>query len=159
MLRRFIKQYIPAIIISLAVYTPAQAVAAPHFASIASSKPNLSLVASSCGTAKNCACQGLQQLGGSNCSSGSNSTVSNLISTGVNILSMVVGALAVVMVIVAGFKYVTSGGDSNRVSSAKNTLMYAIIGLAIAALAKLIVVYVLNTSNAVGLITIWGLKP
>ena len=53
------------------------------------------------------------------------------------------------MIIYAGFKYVTSGGESNSVSSAKNTLIYAIIGIIVVVLAQLIVHYVLNTANSV----------
>jgi hypothetical protein len=68
----------------------------------------------------------------------------------VNIFSIIVGAVAVIMIIYGGFRYITSGGDSNRVGSAKNTLIYAIIGLIIVALAQIIVHFVLNaTSNAV----------
>ena len=40
------------------------------------------------------------------------------------------------MVIVSGFKYITSGGDPGAVSSAKRTLIYALVGLAVAVLAE-----------------------
>jgi cytochrome bd-type quinol oxidase subunit 2 len=66
----------------------------------------------------------------------------------VNIISAIVGVVAVIMIVFGGFKYITSGGDSNNVSGAKNTIIYAIIGLVIVALAQLIVHFVLNqTSN------------
>lgn len=65
----------------------------------------------------------------------------------VNILSWVVGLIAVIMFIIGGLKYVTSGGDSNRVSSAKNTLIYAVVGLVIAALAQFMVQFVLNQTT------------
>jgi hypothetical protein len=65
----------------------------------------------------------------------------------VNIFSIIVGAVAVIMIIYGGFRYITSGGDSNRVGSAKNTLIYAIIGLIIVALAQLIVHFVLSTTG------------
>jgi hypothetical protein len=55
--------------------------------------------------------------------------------------------VAVIMIIYGGFRYITSGGDSNRVGSAKNTLIYAIIGLIIVALAQLIVHFVLSTTG------------
>ncbi|MEO8105468.1 MAG: pilin [Candidatus Saccharibacteria bacterium] len=64
----------------------------------------------------------------------------------VNIFSIVVGIVAVIMIIYGGFKYITSGGDSGNVSSAKNTLIYAIIGLIIVALAQIIVHFVINTT-------------
>ena len=61
-----------------------------------------------------------------------------------NILLFVVGALAVIFVIYGGFKYVKSAGDSNKVSEAKNTIAYALIGLLVALLANRIVVFLLN---------------
>ena len=72
----------------------------------------------------------------------------------VNIFSIVVGIVAVLMIIYGGFKYITSGGDTGNVSSAKNTLIYAIIGLIIVALAQIIVHYVINTAtSATGTLT------
>ena len=65
----------------------------------------------------------------------------------VNIFSIIVGAVSVIMIIYGGFRYVISGGDSGRVGNAKNTLIYAIVGLVIVALAQLIVHFVLNQSN------------
>ena len=54
------------------------------------------------------------------------------------------------MIIYGGFRYVTSGGDSGHVSSAKNTIIYAIVGLVVVALAQFIVQYVLNQVSQVG---------
>lgn len=71
-------------------------------------------------------------------------TVNNILSTVINIFSLVVGVVAVIMIIVGGLKYITSGGDSGNVSGAKNTILYAIIGLVIVALAQIIVRFVLN---------------
>jgi hypothetical protein len=74
-----------------------------------------------------------------------NSTNLNSVITAIiNILSLLVGVAAVIMIIFGGFRYITSGGDSNNVSSAKNTIIYAIIGLVIVALAQFIVQFVLN---------------
>jgi len=72
------------------------------------------------------------------------SKVNNLITTIINVFSVVVGIVAVIMIIVGGFRYITSGGDSTKVTSAKNTILYAIIGLVIVALAQIIVKFVLN---------------
>jgi len=93
--------------------------------------------------------QALQGIGetGTNCdSSGVNKTINTL----VNILAMIVGAVGIIMVILAGFKYLTSGGDSTRVANAKSTLIYALIGIAIAALAEVLVHFVLFQTNKVG---------
>lgn len=56
----------------------------------------------------------------------------------------IAGALALLMVILAGFKYITSGGDPQAVAKAKNTLVYSIIGLAVCILAEVIVNFVLG---------------
>jgi hypothetical protein len=52
-----------------------------------------------------------------------------------NILLFLVGAISVIMLIIGGVRYVVSGGDQNQVTGAKNTIMYAIIGIVIAFLA------------------------
>lgn len=64
----------------------------------------------------------------------------------VNTFSVIVGIISVIMIIYGGFRYITSGGDSGRVGNAKNTLIYAIIGLVVVALAQLIVQFVLAQS-------------
>ncbi len=66
------------------------------------------------------------------------------IKNGINLLLYIVGTLAVVMIIVGGLKYVTSGGDSGKVGEAKNTILYSIIGLIVAILAFAIVNYVID---------------
>jgi hypothetical protein len=84
--------------------------------------------------------------GGSACPSSTGQagrTVNDLIASVVNILSGLVGALAVIMLIYAGFRYVTSGGSDDAVKKAKNTIIYALIGLVIVALSQLIVHFVL----------------
>ncbi len=53
----------------------------------------------------------------------------------IDIMLFVVGAVAVVMIIIGGIRYVVSSGDQNAVTSAKNTILYAVIGLVIAFLA------------------------
>jgi len=70
--------------------------------------------------------------------------VNNIVTLIINIFSVIVGIIAVIMIIVGGFRYITSGGNDQNVASAKNTILYAIIGLVIVALAQLIVKYVLN---------------
>ncbi len=82
-------------------------------------------------------------------SSAGTSSFNDLLTQIVNIFSAIVGVIAVIMIIVGGLRYITSGGDSNKVSGAKNTLIYAIIGLIIVALAQLIVHFVLQKANSV----------
>ncbi len=59
-----------------------------------------------------------------------------------------VGLIAVIMLIFGGIRYIISGGDQKKVTEAKNTILYAIIGLIIALLAYAIVNFVLNTLSA-----------
>ncbi len=89
-------------------------------------------------------CQGIGVTGGSCSSGGGTSDINHLITNGLNIFSTIVGIVAVIMIIVGGFKYITSGGESNAVASAKHTLMYALVGLVIVALAQVIARFVLG---------------
>ncbi len=70
--------------------------------------------------------------------------VNTLVQDVIKIFSWVVGVLSVIMIIFGGFKYITSGGDAGKVTSAKNTILYALVALVIAALAQLIVLFVLG---------------
>jgi hypothetical protein len=65
----------------------------------------------------------------------------------VNLLSVVVGFVAVVMLIVGGFRYITSGGNSENVTKAKNTIIYALIGLVIVGVAQIVVQFVLHKTD------------
>lgn len=62
----------------------------------------------------------------------------------INILLYVSGIIAVVYIVIAGFRYVTSNGDSAAISKAKNNIIYALIGLAIAISAYAIVNFVIG---------------
>ncbi|MBR3256943.1 hypothetical protein IKG02_01485 [Candidatus Saccharibacteria bacterium] len=55
-----------------------------------------------------------------------------------------VGAISVIMLIVGGLRYALSAGDSKKVTDAKNTILYALIGLVIAILSYAIVDFVLG---------------
>lgn len=86
---------------------------------------------------------------GSNASCGTqaDTTVNTLLKTVINIISVVVGIVAVIMIIIGGFRYVTSGGKQESVTGAKNTILYAIIGLVIVALAQIVVHFILNKTS------------
>lgn len=62
----------------------------------------------------------------------------------VNWMLFAVGIIAVIMLIWGGIKYATSAGDSSKVTSAKNTILYAIVGLVVAVLAFAIVNFVVD---------------
>jgi len=73
--------------------------------------------------------------------------LNSIIGRVINLLSIVGGILAVIMIIFAGYRYITSGGDATKVTSAKNTLVYAIIGLILAVLAQVIARFVLDRTT------------
>lgn len=52
-----------------------------------------------------------------------------------NALLFLVGAISVVMLIIGGIRYVVSAGDQNAVTGAKNTILYAVVGIVVAFLA------------------------
>lgn len=62
-----------------------------------------------------------------------------------NTILLVVGLISVIMLVYGGLRYILSGGDSKKVTDAKNTILYAIIGLIISLLAYAIVHFVLNS--------------
>jgi len=69
---------------------------------------------------------------------------SGIFTTAVNIMLFVVGALSVIMIIIGGLRYVISGGNATAVSAAKNTVLYAIVGVVISFLAYAIINFVLG---------------
>lgn len=60
-----------------------------------------------------------------------------------NVLLFIIGAVSVIMLIIGGVRYTISQGDSSAVTSAKNTILYAIIGLVVAILAYAVVNFVI----------------
>lgn len=89
-------------------------------------------------------CEGIDVTGTSCTAPGEDTGISGLVGAIVNILSLIVGIAAVIMLIIGGLKYVTSGGDSNAISSAKNTILYALVGVVVAVLAQFLVHFVIN---------------
>lgn len=79
-----------------------------------------------------------------------NSAIKTIAAKITNTFSIIVGAASVIMIIYGGFRYITSGGESGRVGAAKNSLLYAIVGLVIVAIAQLIVHFVLNQASNLG---------
>lgn len=62
-----------------------------------------------------------------------------------NTIIYIVGVIAVIMLIIGGIRYVISGGDSKKVTDAKNTVLYAIIGLVICFFSYAIVNFVISS--------------
>lgn len=67
-----------------------------------------------------------------------------------NVLLYLIGAVSVIMLIVGGLRYVVSGGDSTAVQNAKNTILYAIVGIVVAILAYAVVSFVISSFSPGG---------
>ncbi len=87
---------------------------------------------------------------GANCAQGNNQSSDLFGSQGVfkiitNVLLFIIGAISVIMLIIGGIRYTVSGGDSGAVTSAKNTILYAIVGIVVALLAFAVVNFVIGS--------------
>lgn len=78
------------------------------------------------------------------CQSNTNNTSDGFVSNIINLLLFIVGVVSVVVIIIGGLLYVTSAGDSGKVTIAKNTILYAVVGLVLAFAAYAIVRYVIS---------------
>ena len=65
-----------------------------------------------------------------------------------NILLFIIGAVSVIMLVIGGIRYTISGGDSNQITAAKNTILYAIIGIVVAIIAYAAVNFVIGSFGA-----------
>ena len=78
---------------------------------------------------------------------GTPTDLNDVFKTIINVLLFIIGAVSVIMLIYGGIRYTTSGGNANSVTAAKNTIMYAIVGLVIAIFAFAIVNFVVDQLN------------
>lgn len=85
-------------------------------------------------------CKGINN--GGACNQSGTNNLSVYIRNIVNILLFIIGAVAVIMIIIGGLRYVLSGGDSSSTKSAKDTVLYSVVGLIIAVSAYAIVNFV-----------------
>lgn len=77
-----------------------------------------------------------------NVNDGNTTDLGGGIKTGIDMLLFIIGAISVIVIIIGGIKYVVSNGDSGAIQSAKNTIMYAVIGLIVAILSYSIINFV-----------------
>lgn len=96
----------------------------------------------------NTACGGIEAAGG-DCNGGEDQ-LNNVIQSVIEILLFVVGIAAVISLIIGGIKYVVSGGDQQAVASAKNTIIYSIVGLIVAVVAYALVSFVFGEVSGSG---------
>lgn len=90
------------------------------------------------------ACEGIQLTDTASDCSEEPTKVNSALETVVDIFSFVVGVVAVIMIIIGGLKYVTSTGDAGSAASARNTIIYAVVGLVVVVLAQFIVKFTVN---------------
>ena len=88
--------------------------------------------------------KGLKAAGKDEKCDNSDCTLSGNIKTVVNVLLFIIGTLSVIMIIIGGIRYTASNGDSSLITSAKNTILYAVIGLIVALLAYAIVNFIVD---------------
>jgi hypothetical protein len=92
------------------------------------------------------AAQGDDQQGTASCLfGGAGCSGDGIFRTITNVLLFLIGAVSVIMLIIGGIRYTISGGDSSAVTAAKNTILYAIVGIVVAILAFAIVNFVLDS--------------
>jgi len=73
-----------------------------------------------------------------------NDPVANTIKNVTTIVAVVGGIVAVIFIMISGLRYITSSGDPQKTKSARNTLIYALAGLAVIAVAQAIILLVLS---------------
>ncbi len=93
-------------------------------------------------TPKEQICKGINNNKTGSCSTTGSNDIGGFVKRIINILLFVIGAIAVLMIVIGGLRYVISGGDSSQTKSAKDTVLYAVIGLVIALMAYGIVNFV-----------------
>lgn len=64
-----------------------------------------------------------------------------VINKAAGIVAIVAGIASVILVIIAGLKFITANGDSSKIANARSTLIYAAVGLVITAIAGSIVAF------------------
>jgi len=90
-------------------------------------------------------CRGANLSSNSSCRSGAaENKLSDTIQFVVDLLTFIVGIAAVITIIISGIKLIASSGDPGAVTSAKNGIIYAVIGLIVAALAQVLVRFIIN---------------
>ena len=100
-------------------------------------------------SSKSDACSGIALDNSNGCATQAGSlTFDKVLSDVLNLLSVLVGIVALIMIIIAGLRYITANGDSGNVQTARQTITYAVIGLIIVALAQFIVQFVLTRATS-----------
>ncbi len=91
-------------------------------------------------------CEGVNDgSGATSCADDSSGiAVSNVIKGAIRIFQAIIGIISVFIILMAGMNYITSGGDATKTKTARERILYAVIGLVIVGLAEIIVQFALN---------------
>ena len=97
------------------------------------------------------ACQAIGDISSANgnCTESTGISVNKAVRLVINLLAVVAGVIAVIMLIVGGLKYITSNGDPAQITSAKRSVIYAIVGIVVVAVSQLIVKFVLSGTGKI----------
>jgi hypothetical protein len=93
-------------------------------------------------------CAALGDADPTSCDGTGDAQITNVLEVALNILSVAAGIIAVISLIISGLKYITSQGDAGSISSARSSVIYAIVGIAIVVLSQVIVRFVINQATA-----------
>lgn len=128
-MKKYFVSLLSGFVVLLGLVTPVSVGAVDVFQDACQSAPS----SSACTDNRN-------QTAGSNSIYGPN----GVLTKAARLIAVVVGIASVVMIIIGGFKYVTSSGDPNNVKSAKDTILFAIVGMIVAVSTQAIVLFVLE---------------
>lgn len=78
------------------------------------------------------------------CKEANTDSINNPIQSIIGLLLFAIGTISVVMIIVGGIRYVISNGEAAKIKTAKDTILYAVVGLVVSMLAYVIVNFVVN---------------
>ncbi len=87
------------------------------------------------------ACEGAKAVGGDCSGTGLTTSIGNIIKTIFGLISVI----AVIVILISAIRFITSTGDAKRIQSARESLLYAVIGLIVAILAYAIVGFVIKS--------------
>jgi Type IV secretion system pilin len=85
-------------------------------------------------------------VGEKDCAEKNDGGFSSLAKMALNIFAWVIGVAAVFAIIYAGLQFMIANGDASKIAKAKNTILYAIVGLVIVALSQVIVRFVITST-------------
>lgn len=124
-----IKKIIPILVLTMSFALPASAMAqdVDVFSDVCKKQPNASV------------CKSKEAVRNDNPVYGPNGIITKI----VNLITLIVGIAAVISIMFAGFRMITSGDNSEEVTKARELIIYALIGLLVAAFAQIIVRLVL----------------